>query len=150
VSRILGLDVGERRIGIAISDPEGRVAVPLRILERASGGATEQAIGDLARVEGVVLIVLGLPLSMDGTVGQQAQLVQAFGETLARATGLAVAYWDERLSSVQAERTGAGSRKRAVRHRRGGRTPRDDVAAAIILQAYLDRQRARGEPEQLS
>ena len=105
--RILGLDVGERRIGVAISDPEGRIAVPLRILERASA---ERAIA-----------------------------------ALARASGLPIEFWDERLSSVQADRTSAAARKRTGRGPRRRRTPTDDVAAAIILQGYLDRQRAQRE-----
>ena len=145
MGRILGLDIGERRIGVAISDPEGRIAVPLRILERTSTSAAERALADLARAEGIELIVLGLPLSMDGSVGPQARLVQAFGEGLARASGLPIEFWDERLSSVQADRTGTGSRRRAVRHVRRRRAPADDVAAAIVLQAYLDRQQARSE-----
>lgn len=142
MARILGLDVGERRIGVAISDPEGRIAVPLRILDRTSA---ERAIAELARAEEVELIVLGLPLSMDGSVGAQARLVQAFGEGLARASGLPIKYWDERLSSVQADRTGVGKRRRMVRDPRRRRAPADDVAAAIILQGYLDRQRALRE-----
>lgn len=142
MARILGLDVGERRIGVAISDPEGRIAVPLRIVERT---AAERSLVDLASAEQVERIVLGLPLSMDGSVGMQARLVQAFGEDLARATGLPIEYWDERLSSVQAERTSAGTGRRAVRRVRRRRERADDVAAAIILQGYLDRQRARNE-----
>jgi putative Holliday junction resolvase len=82
---------------------------------------------------------------MDGSVGLQARLVQTFGEGLARASGLPIEYWDERLSSVQAERAGAGTGRRAGRRPRRRREPADDVAAAIILQGYLDRQRARTE-----
>jgi len=143
VARILGLDIGERRIGVAISDPEGRLAVPLRIVERTS--TAEQALAELARAEEVELIVLGLPLSMDGSVGAQARVVQAFGEGLAQASGLPIEYQDERLSSVQADRTSGAAHKHTGRGGRRGRAPADDVAAAIILQGYLDRQRARRE-----
>jgi putative Holliday junction resolvase len=143
VARILGLDVGERRIGVAISDPEGRIAVPLRVVDRTSAEAT---IVGIAHAEQAELIVLGLPLSMDGTVGAQARLVQSFGNGLAQATGLPIEYWDERLSSVQAERTGAAAGRRASR-KAGRRKPSDDLAAAIILQGYLDRQRAGREPD---
>lgn len=141
MARILGLDAGERRIGIAISDPEGRVAVPLRVLERRSDAADEQAIAETARAEGVELIVVGLPLSLDGTAGPQARIVQEFAGRLGRATGLPIAFCDERLTSVQAERAPAGTRRRAGRRR----APADDLAAAIILQSYLDRQRSATE-----
>lgn len=142
MARILGLDVGERRIGVAISDPEGRIAVPLRIVDRASA---ERAITEIARAEQISLIVLGLPLSMDGSVGMQARLVQAFGENLARVAGLPIEYWDERLSSVQAQRASGPPRKRAASGPRRRRAPADDIAAAIVLQSYLDRQRAQHE-----
>jgi putative Holliday junction resolvase len=135
VTRILGLDVGERRIGLAISTPEGRLAVPLRVLERRGDAADMEAIAALARAEQVETLVIGHPLSMDGSAGPQARRVEAFARRLAKATGLPFELWDERLSSVQAERS-----VRPLRGRR--RAPSDDLAAAIILQGYLDRQRA--------
>ena len=135
MGRILGLDVGERRIGLAISTPEGRLAVPLRVLERRAATADLEAIAALARAEQVEMIVIGHPLSMDGTAGVQARRVEAFARALAKAAGLPFELWDERLSSVQAERS-----VRLARGRR--RAPSDDVAAAIILQGYLDRRRA--------
>jgi putative Holliday junction resolvase len=135
VTRILGLDVGEQRIGLAISTPEGGLAVPLRVLERRRDDSDIEAIAALARAEQVETLVVGHPLSMDGSAGPQARRVEAFARLLAKATGLPFELWDERLSSVQAER--------AVRPLRGRRrAPSDDVAAAIILQSYLDRQRA--------
>jgi putative Holliday junction resolvase len=135
VGRILGLDVGERRIGLAISTPEGRLAVPLRVLERRDEAADLEAIAALARAEQVDTLVIGHPLSMDGTAGAQARRVEAFARALAKVAGLPFELWDERLSSVQAERS-----VRLARGRR--RVPSDDVAAAIILQGYLDRRRA--------
>jgi len=135
VTRILGLDVGDRRIGLAISTPEGGLAVPLRVLERRRDDSDIEAIAALARAEQVETLVVGHPLSMDGSAGPQARRVEAFARLLAKATGLPFTLWDERLSSVQAER--------AVRPLRGRRrAPSDDLAAAIILQSYLDRQRA--------
>jgi putative Holliday junction resolvase len=131
--RILGLDVGERRIGLAISTPEGRLAVPLRILESGKEPADIDAIAEIARAEDATAIVVGYPLSLDGSVGQQARRVEAFARRLEHSTGLPVALWDERLTSVQAERSLTGSRRRG---------PVDDVAAAIILQSYLDRQQS--------
>jgi putative Holliday junction resolvase len=135
MGRMLGLDLGERRIGVAISTPEGGLAVPLRVLESAGDEADARAIAELARAEGVETLVVGHPLSLDGTAGAQAQRVEAFARLLERETGLPVALWDERLTTKQAERAPAGTRP----SRR--RAPPDDVAAAIILQAYLDRQR---------
>lgn len=144
MGRILALDVGERRIGIAISDPEGRVAVPLRILESRGEESDVRTIADLARAEGAEALVVGHPISMDGTVGPQARLVEAFADRLRTASGLPLELWDERLSSVQAGRIHPGSRRRG---RKGARrpAPADDIAAAIILQSYLDRHRS-GEP----
>ena len=140
MGRILGLDVGERRIGVAISDPEGRLAVPLRILERRGEAADAQAIADLARAEAVEALVVGYPVSLTGDAGPQARLVQAFARRVAEATGLPLELQDERLTSVQAERA-----RRPARGARRRRAPADDSAAAIILQAYLDRRRP-GEP----
>lgn len=134
--RTLGLDVGERRVGVAISDPEGRLAVPLRVLER--GQRDPAAIAALARREGVERIVVGLPVSLDGALGPQAHEVRAFTQALRAQTDAEVVEYDERLSSVEADRhlQAAGLRGKAARERR------DAVAAAIILQAYLDSRRA--------
>ncbi len=142
MGRILGLDVGERRIGVAISDPEGRLAVPLRILERRDEAADMEAIVELARSEGVDALVVGYPISLSGEAGPQARLVQAFARQLADVSGLPTELRDERLTSVQAER--APGPVRAARGRRGRRrrAPADDLAAAIILQSYLDRRRS--------
>ena len=139
MGRILGLDVGERRIGLAISTPEGRLAVPLRVLERRHVAADLEAIAALARSEQVETLVIGHPLSMDGTAGVQARRVEAFARALAKVAGLPFELWDERLSSVQAERS-----VRPLRRKR--RAPADDVAAAIILQSYLDRQQSGAAP----
>ena len=142
--RILGLDVGERRIGVAISDPEGRLAVPLRILERRDEAADMEAIVDLARSEGVDALVVGYPISLGGEAGPQARLVQAFARRLADASGLPTELRDERLTSVQAERSRGPTRaERGRRRARRRRPPADDLAATIILQSYLDRRRSR-------
>jgi putative Holliday junction resolvase len=147
VARILGLDVGERRVGVAISDPDERLAVPLRIVERRDSGADVQAIVDIARAEQVEALVVGNPLSLSGKAGPQARRVQAFARRVAEAAGLPLALCDERLTSVQAERaTAVRARSAASRHvRRPTRAPSDDVAAAIILQSYLDRRRSEVE-----
>lgn len=142
--RYLGLDVGERRIGVAVSDPDGRVAVPLKVITRRGGHGDFQAVADTARNETVEAVVLGLPLSMDGSVGAQARSVQAFGDALARETGLPVEYWDERLSTVQVERRPSrlrrGDRHHPARYRE--RESTDALAASVVLQAFLDSRRA--------
>lgn len=155
--RLLGLDVGTRRIGVAVG--EGRVAVPLTIIVHESRAADIARIGELARAQAAGAIVVGLPLSMSGEEHAQAARTRAFGEALALGTGIPVVYQDERLSTAQASRaqTGsvAGGRRLAPRPdgRPTGRDPRsvhparrrgkprvDDLAAAVILQAYLDAQ----------
>lgn len=132
MGRILGIDLGDRRIGIAISTPEGGLAVPLRIIESHGGNADAEAIAGIARAEAVDRLVLGHPLSMDGTAGPQARRVDDFAQTLRRVTDLPVDLQDERLSTAAAERSTRSDRK--------NRGPVDDVAAAHLLQAYLDRR----------
>jgi len=131
--RTLGLDVGERRIGLAISDPEGRLAVPLRVFERRGRDDTAE-IAALAVREGVERIVIGLPVSLDGGMGMQAQQAEAFAGSLRAASRAEVVLYDERMSSIEADRHlhAAGFRGRAAKERR------DSTAAAIILQAFLD------------
>lgn len=131
--RTLGLDVGDRRIGVAISDPDGRLAFPGRVVERRGPGDF-RAIADLAAREEAGRIVVGLPVSLSGEVGDQARSVELFVESLRQATDLEVILYDERLSSVEADRLlqAGGASGRQARERR------DSVAASIILQAYLD------------
>ncbi len=145
--RFLGLDVGERRIGVAISDPNGQVAVPLRTLQARTQEAAVREIAALVAEEGVEAVVVGLPLRLDGGVGEQAESVQQFVRLLLPAVNVPVTLWDERLSTVQAEQL----LRRESRSRPGGRrAPRkneaekDALAAAIILQGYLD-SRPAGE-----
>ncbi len=131
--RVLGLDVGDRRIGVAISDPNGQIAVPLRTLLRTSLEDVIGTIAGLVAKEEVSSIVVGLPLRMDGTTGPQAESVQEFVRALLPAVKVPVTLWDERLSTVEAEqrlRHGRSSRRRKVEQ--------DALAAAIILQGYLD------------
>jgi putative Holliday junction resolvase len=132
--RIVGLDVGERRIGVAVSDPLGLTAQPLHVIERRGIKADIAALAaSLAQFE-VASFVAGLPLEMSGREGPQAERVRAFGRRLEETTGIAVAYQDERLTSVQSERllesAGVG------RERRRGLL--DKMAAALILQSWLD------------
>ncbi len=158
--RILGLDVGERRIGVAAADSEMRVALPVGVVERVEPAADADAIARLMEEQKAEALVLGLPISLNGSLGPQAQLVRDFGDQLAARLGLPVEYWDERLSTVEAQRrlappAGRGKQSkggRSAKGRPGGRpsgrrAPRgrlDTVAAAIILQSYLDRRAGVG------
>ncbi len=127
--RWLGVDPGGVRVGIAACDEEERVAVPIEVVPAS---AAFPAIRGIARREGVGGIVIGLAVSMDGTEGPQADLARKLGARLERELELPVMYEDERLTSTAAERDPFGGRTRG---------PRDDVAAALILQQFIDRRR---------
>jgi putative Holliday junction resolvase len=142
--RVLGLDVGDRRIGVAVSDPDRRFALPLNSIDRARGGELS-AIADLARQDEVDEVVVGLPLSLSGESGPQAASTSAFAAEIERHLGLTVHLWDERLSTREAERLVSderrgGGRRRADRSRVAA-ADTDAIAASIILQAYLDSER---------
>lgn len=141
-ARILGLDVGERRIGVAISDPFGSFALPLRSITRARARDDLEAIARICESEEVAEVVAGLPVSLSGDEGAQAQVTRDFAAVLEKRLGLPVRLWDERLSSREADRRVQDSRGRG--RDRGTRTPAvdtDAIAASIILQAYLDHLR---------
>jgi len=131
--RILGLDVGSRRIGIALSDAGGCLAQPLQTLERRSWRQDLASLLELVRQNQVEEVVVGYPLRLDGTVGESARRIDRFVARL-RAMGLKVTTWDERLSSAEADRHLRGAGLSASRRR--GVT--DRVAAALVLQSYLD------------
>lgn len=136
--RILALDLGDRRIGVALSDPLGLMAQPLLTLTRRSWAADLEALARLARENDVGRILVGMPLGMDGSRGTRVRRTEDFMAKTARATGLPVEAWDERLTTVQAERTLLeGNASRARR-----REVIDQVAAVILLQSYLDARRA--------
>lgn len=134
--RILALDVGERRIGVAAADDRTRVAVPLTTIEPEDDPL--EAIARLVEEQGADELVVGLPLSLSGALGPQAQRIQALVEALARRLPIPVRTWDERLTSVEAERRLAPPGRRSRRPRRERPGGRDALAAAIVLQAYLD------------
>ncbi|MGH2616042.1 MAG: Holliday junction resolvase RuvX [Thermomicrobiales bacterium] len=136
---MMGLDVGERRIGVAIADELGMIASPLLTVPRGDGDLG--ALRDLAVSRGVTRLVVGLPTGLSGREGPQAAIVRAFADALEEAVGpdIAVAFWDERLTTTVAERALRGRRTR--RDRRKGEV--DAMAAAVILQGYLDACRAR-------
>ncbi len=137
--RILAIDVGERRIGVAAADDRTRIAIPIDTMTVA--GDPVEAIARLVQEQQADALVVGMPFSLSGAVGPQADRVQALVDALADRLTLPVHTWDERLTSVQAGRRPAEGKRR----RRGGRRApvgsRDAAAAAIILQAYLDSRR---------
>ncbi len=134
--RILALDVGKRRIGIAVSDELGITAQGLNTLERVNNRADFAALARLAVEKNVVKILIGNPINMSGTEGRQAEWVRRFAEGVAARTGLPVELRDERLTTVQAERvlreSGISIEKRA--------RAVDRLSAVILLQSYLDAQ----------
>ena len=134
MKRFVGLDVGDRRIGVAVSDPLAMTAQPHEVVERR--GARVDILALMEKLQGfeIASFVAGLPLEMSGNEGFQVERVRTFCERLEKTTGIPVAYQDERLTSVQSERLleSAGVR----RERRRGLL--DKMAAALILQAWLD------------
>ena len=132
---LLGLDLGTRTVGLAVSDIRRQVATPFETLRRRKFTLDAGAILDLARTRAIVGLVLGLPINMDGSEGPRAQSTRAFARNLRPLTDLPVTFWDERLSTVAAER--ALLEADASRARRAQVI--DAVAAGIILQGFLDR-----------
>lgn len=135
--RVLGLDFGERRIGVAGSDALGVTAQVLAVIERTSLAEDVARIGEIAEKRGAVRIVLGLPLNMDGSMSPQGRRVRRFANRLRRELELEVDLWDERLSTMEAERMLI----EAGESRGARRAVRDGVAAAVILQGYMDAHR---------
>jgi putative Holliday junction resolvase len=131
--RVLGLDIGERRVGTALSDAQRRIATPLNVLD-VRDLLEGPALPDLVEEYEIERVVVGLPMSLDGEEGPQAALVRKSGDELARRLRIPVEYRDERLSSAEAKRrmAEAGVSSRDMR----GKT--DMLAAALILQSYLD------------
>lgn len=131
--RILALDVGDVRIGVAVSDALGITAQPVGVIRRVGWGPDVKQVQAYAVQYETNRILCGLPRNMDGTCGQQAEKVRQFAQQLEKA-GLSVVFWDERLTTVTAERALIeGGMRRQQR-----RDVVDQVAAAVILQAYLD------------
>ena len=132
---IAGLDLGDKTIGVALSDLRRQVATPIEVIRREKFTIDAGKLLTLLQGRGAVGIVLGLPLNMDGSIGPRVQATQAFARTLEKLTDLPICYWDERLSTVAAERalleadTSRKRRKEVI----------DQVAAGYILQGALDR-----------
>ncbi|HEV2847305.1 MAG TPA: Holliday junction resolvase RuvX [Thermoanaerobaculia bacterium] len=133
--RSLGIDFGEKRIGLAISDPGGRLAVPLVTLERRNDRSALRQIAEIAQREGVGRLVLGEPVDLEGNRGPFAERVRRFGERLAEMTGLPLEMVGEALTSAEA----AGRLRQAGIASRRNPERIDAVAAQILLQEALDR-----------
>lgn len=137
--RVLGLDLGDARIGVAISDPDRRLAVPLGTIHVGQPPGELLAIAELVREHEVAAVVIGEPLSMDGTRGQRAGHAAAFAEAVRGLLEVPVLMHDERLSTVEAQR---GLRAAGVSAKRQ-RSVIDASAAQIILQSWLDLEGGR-------
>lgn len=142
--RVLAVDVGEKRIGVALSDPLRFVARPLMVIQHVSREEDFAAIGRLVREHQVGLIVCGYPLSLDGSEGPQGRFVRHYAEELAEALTVRVELRDESYSTAEAESIMVTTGKRMTRNERRARI--DAVAAAVILQGYLDAVNASGSP----
>jgi len=143
--RLLGVDYGRVRVGLALSDPERRLASPLTTYERRDKTQDARYFKELVAEHEIAALVVGLPVHLDGNEGQAAAEARAFGKWLAEITGLRCVFWDERFTTVEAESAlwdaGLTHKKRKAR--------RDRVAAQILLQAYLDAgcpEKTRPEP----
>ncbi|MBX9947519.1 MAG: Holliday junction resolvase RuvX [Candidatus Obscuribacterales bacterium] len=134
--RIIGLDIGDARIGVAISDPLGTTAAGIEAIQRVNLAQDLEAVKQIAERHGAVEIVLGFPQNMDASDVEHVEMVRTFGRKLAQTTGLPIVYEDERLSTVSAIRTltvqglKTGKNKGLV----------DMQSAAIVLQKFLDRK----------
>lgn len=140
--RAIGLDLGSRRIGVAVSDSDGRIATPVDTIERARDRAADhRAIAQVMAEWEAEIVAVGLPLSLDGSIGPAAQLVLDEVAELTRTLGVPVETVDERFTTVTAEQqlraSGVTGRERA--------RVIDQVAAAVLLQAWLDRRTSRQE-----
>lgn len=135
--RSLGLDIGDRRIGVALSDPLGILAKPLSIIERVDEETAIDAILDIVRRNKVELIIVGMPFSMEGDIGAQGKKVQSFTEKLRKHISIPLEFRDERLTTVSARRLMKEAKRTGERD--------DAIAAAFILQGYLDEASAQQE-----
>jgi putative pre-16S rRNA nuclease len=137
--RTLAIDLGERRVGLALSDESGRWASPLKVITVSSVEDAAALVATAAAHEGAQQLVVGLPLNMDDTIGPAARGAIAFGGDLARRCGLPVIFVDERLSSFAAEQSLIEQKRqgRKLTHK-AKKVRRDAIAAADFLQAFLD------------
>jgi len=142
--RAMGLDVGDKTIGVAVSDENMVLAMPLKVIKRTA--SVRKDINEIRRLVeelGVTTLVVGMPMTLDGTCGIQAEKVQDFVNELKRRLHMRIETWDERLTTVEAERVlinadEARAKRKAVV---------DKMAASLILQSYLDRSKQEAQKE---
>ena len=137
----LGLDFGTRRIGVAVSEGAGWAARGVTTIQRKGGQRDLEAVGRLVQEHEAGAVVMGLPLNMDGSEGRMAELARRFADVLGEHLGLPIHLFDERLSSFEADRV--MQRAQVKRGERKGM--RDQVAAAVILEGWLETQQQAGE-----
>ncbi len=137
MSRVLGLDYGELRIGVAISDPDRTMALPLAVLPAHPRERLAAELTRICRERNVAVVVVGLPVHLDGREGASAAAARELGEWVRQWTGCPVELWDERMTSAEAERVMKEGGVRAERRRRVV----DQLAAQLLLQSYLDHRR---------
>ena len=133
--RVMGLDVGDKTVGVAMSDELGITAMPLTVISRT--GSLKREIGEIRRLveeNGVGCIVVGMPLMLDGTVGIQAQKVEAFVEELRRRLRVQIVTWDERLTTSEVERILIASDQSRMKRKK----VIDKLAAAVMLRSYME------------
>ncbi|MEI8294362.1 MAG: Holliday junction resolvase RuvX [bacterium] len=135
MKKALGIDLGDARVGVSISDDLGMLAHPLETIPAQSTDVVKRILA-LAAERSVAIIVVGMPRNMNGTLGPAADKAKAFIEALRRETTISVVSWDERLSTVSAQR----ALQEAGRNAKQQRAVIDQVAAQIILQSWLDSQ----------
>ena len=135
--RVLGIDFGERRVGLALSDPGGLIAQGLETMETKSTGESLESIAAIVEAEQVLEIVLGMPVNMDGTTGDMAGKVETFAGRLRDRVSCEVRTWDERLTSISAQR----AMNEMGMETRGNKGSLDRIAATLLLQNYLDFRR---------
>ena len=141
MTAVAGLDLGDKTIGVAVSDRLRQIASPLETIRKKKFTEDAARLLDLVRAREIGGLVLGLPLNMDGSEGPRCQSTRAFARNLARLTDLPIGFWDERLSTVAAER----ALLEADTSRKRRNEVIDHVAAGLILQGALDRLRHLGE-----
>ena len=139
--RVIALDVGDVRIGVAVSDPTGTIAQPLEVYRRVGYGPDSRYVKALCDRYETTQVLLGLPLNMDGTLGAQAQKAQDFGRVLEEKMGLSVFYQDERRTTVTAEQVLISGNVR----REDRKQYVDKLAAAVILEQWLATQSRQKE-----
>ena len=134
MTRLLGLDIGTKRIGVALSDPLGLLATPLLTLRHKNQNKDIENVLELARTYEVSTIVVGLPISLDGKIWQQGEMILGFAELLQKSCSIQIDTWDERFTSAEAEKLlrEAGSEPSRIK------SMVDSAAAALILQSYLN------------